>query len=151
MKICIEATALPGRTSAAFADAVDIQVGVQAKDRPQDVVELHAGDSPSASWTLDCTTTVTPDSITLAGPYIQHRFGGRFIYLSWTTTDGTGTATMFRRAKLMLDAVPTEVLDAAVLAGRLTAELRLTDAAGAPLCGSVRPPLIIWSAGPNTP
>ncbi|MCX4728446.1 DUF5990 family protein [Streptomyces sp. NBC_00963] len=148
MQLRIEASGLPGRTSSAFADAVDIHVGVQAKDRPQEVAAPHAGDLPSARWTLECTTAPGPDGTVIAGPYIQNRFGGRFVYLSWTTADEDGTATMFRRAKLMLDAVSPEVLDAAVRSGRLTARLRLTDGQGQPLCGSVRPPLITWTAEP---
>jgi hypothetical protein len=52
---------------------------------------------------------------------------------------------MFRRAKLMLDSVSTEVMAAALRAGGLLASLRLTDAHGRPLCAQVRPPLIHWS------
>jgi hypothetical protein len=54
---------------------------------------------------------------------------------------------MFRRAKLMLDAVSAEVMATAVQVGLLVARLRLTDAHGRPLCAQVRPPLIHWSAG----
>ncbi|WP_405783395.1 DUF5990 family protein [Streptomyces sp. NBC_00859] len=148
MLIRIEATALPGRTSSAFPDATDIHVGVQAKDRPQEVAAPHAGDLPSARWTLECTAVTTPDGIVISGPYIQNRFGGRFVYLSWTTSDGAAPATMFRRAKLMLDAVSPEVLAAAVRSGHLTGRLRLTDTHGQPLCGAVRPPVISWTAEP---
>ncbi|NDZ83717.1 monooxygenase [Streptomyces sp. SID10853] len=146
MQIRIEASHLPGRSSSAFADAVDIHVGVQAKDRPQEVTAPHAGDAPSARWTLECTTAPGPDGTVVSGPCIQHRFGSRFVYLSWTTADEGGTATMFRRAKLMLDAVSPDVLEAAVRSGRLTARLRLTDGQGQPLCGAVRPPLVTWTA-----
>jgi hypothetical protein len=148
MHIRIEASALPGRTCAAadFADADDLHVGVQARDRPDKVIGLHPGDSVSATWTLDCTTSTASGNITLTGPYVQNRLGGRFIYLSWVALDGRGRTIMFRRAKLMLDAVPSEVIHAAVRSGCLTGRLRLTDAQGLPLCASVRPPLITWSA-----
>jgi hypothetical protein len=53
---------------------------------------------------------------------------------------------MFRRAKLMFDAIPPDVLTAAVRCGQLTGRLGLTDAQGYPLCAHVRPPLIEWSA-----
>ncbi len=53
---------------------------------------------------------------------------------------------MFRRAKLQLDAVPPEVLDAAVTQGPLVGRLALTDPHGHPTCASVRPPAIGWSA-----
>jgi hypothetical protein len=84
----------------------------------------------------------------VTGPYIQGRRGGRFIYLSWGTVDDAGAFTLFRRAKLMLDAVEPATLDAARRYGRLIARLNLTDAKGHPLCAAVRPPLISWSASP---
>jgi Family of unknown function (DUF5990) len=58
-----------------------------------------------------------------------------------------GEFTMFRRAKLMLDGVPSDVLRDAVERGTLVGRLRLTDEKGHPRCAAVRPPLIEWSAG----
>ena len=53
---------------------------------------------------------------------------------------------MFRRAKLQLDAVPRSMVAKAVTQGLvLTADLRLTDRCGEPLCASVRPPDVRWS------
>lgn len=72
---------------------------------------------------------------------------GRFVYLSWGTVDGSGAFTMFRRARLMLGAVPGEVLDAAVREGLLVGRPGLADAHGAPLCARVVPPRITWTAG----
>ncbi len=54
---------------------------------------------------------------------------------------------MFRRAKLMLDGVPPDVLRGAVASGVLVGRLGLTDEMGNPRCASVRPPLMAWSAG----
>ena len=54
---------------------------------------------------------------------------------------------MFRRSKLMLDAVPDDVLARAAAAGTLVGRLGLTDAKGQPLCAAVRPPAIEWSVG----
>ncbi|MEU9127935.1 DUF5990 family protein [Kitasatospora sp. NPDC048540] len=152
MQIRIEATALPGRHCPAgpgFPGASDIHVGVQRKDRPAELLGLLPADAPSAVWTLDCTAVPGPDGIALRGPYLQNRLGGRFVYLSWLAADGAGGLAMFRRAKLMLDAVTPATLAAAVEGGRLTARLGLTDSAGLPLCAAVRPPLISWSAGPD--
>jgi hypothetical protein len=56
---------------------------------------------------------------------------------------------MFRRAKLWLDAIDSATLDAARRYGSLIAHLELTDTNGHPLCASVRPPLISWSAAPT--
>jgi len=53
---------------------------------------------------------------------------------------------MFRRAKLLFDAIGPDILEAAADRGMLLARLRLTDACGHPLCAAVRPPLVEWSA-----
>jgi len=53
---------------------------------------------------------------------------------------------MFRRAKLQLDGVPRAVLADALSARQLLGTLELTDSRGGPLCASVRPPLIQWTA-----
>ena len=53
----------------------------------------------------------------MRGPYIQGPPGGRFIYLSWGTVDGEGQFEMFRRTKLLLADVPTDVLEAAATSG----------------------------------
>ena len=54
---------------------------------------------------------------------------------------------MFRRAKLMLDAVPDRDLAEAADSGVLVGRLGLTDAKGQPLCAAARPPVIEWSVG----
>jgi hypothetical protein len=53
---------------------------------------------------------------------------------------------MFRRAKLQLDAIPADVIAQAGADGEIVGRLGLTDSKGQPLCASVRPPLITWSA-----
>jgi hypothetical protein len=105
------------------------------------------GDADGAAWELDAAAATGPDgAVDLRGPYIQGRPGGRFIYLSWGAVDAAGSFTRFRRAKLMLDAVPPQVLRDAADRGVLAGRLRLTDAKGEPVCASVRPPAIDWSA-----
>ncbi|APS21757.1 monooxygenase [Streptomyces sp. Tue 6075] len=149
MQIHIEASALPGRAcgpDSDFPGYENIHVGVQRKDRPGELLGLHPGDAPSASWVLDCEATVTEDGVEVSGPYVQNRLGGRFVYLSWGTVDEAGVFTMFRRAKLMFSDIDPHVLTAAARSGRLTGRLGLTDAKGQPLCARVRPPQIVWSA-----
>jgi len=91
--------------------------------------------------------TPAPDGAAdLKGPYIQGPPGGRFIYLNWGTVDESGSFTMFRRAKLWLTAVPPQVLASAAESGVLVGRLGLTDDRGNPVCASIRPPLIEWSA-----
>ncbi|MER5435172.1 DUF5990 family protein [Streptomyces sp. NPDC002588] len=151
MHIRIDAVELPGRTCPARADGsvpeyANIHVAVQRRDRPAELLEPQPGDAVSATWTLQCTATAAPDGIEVTGPYVQDRLGRRFVYLSWGTVDDAGVFTMFRRAKLMLDAVPVEVLAAAAHHGLLVGRLGLTDAHGGPLCARVEPPHITWTA-----
>ncbi|MER5933555.1 DUF5990 family protein [Streptomyces sp. NPDC002054] len=126
----------------------NVHVAVQRRDRPAELLDPQPGDATSATWTLECTTTASATGTDVKGPYVQGRPGSRFIYLSWGTVDGSGAFTMFRRAKLMLDAVPTQILDAAADSGLLVGRLSLTDACGEPLCARVVPPHITWTAPP---
>ncbi|WP_316756377.1 DUF5990 family protein [Streptomyces herbicida] len=153
MRIRIDAVDLPGLTCppGAPADAGvtvhrNIHVAVQRRDPRTALLDPQPGDATSASWTLECTTHASPTGTGVKGPYVQGRPGGRFIYLSWGTVDEAGTFTMFRRAKLLLDAVPTDVLDAAARSGMLHGRLGLTDARGGPVCARVVPPTISWTA-----
>ncbi|MBZ6136810.1 monooxygenase [Streptomyces olivaceus] len=150
MHIRIDAVDLPGLVcpvpvGGRVSEYRNVHVAVQRRDRPGELLAPQPGDARSASWTLECTTSVSPDGIEVQGPYVQDRLGHRFVYLSWGTVDDAGTFTMFRRAKLMLDAVPADVL-AAARDGLLVGRLGLTDAQGGPLCARVRPPDITWTA-----
>ncbi|MET8288429.1 DUF5990 family protein [Streptomyces sp. NPDC005132] len=153
MRIRIDAVDLPGRTCPAPAFPVyrDIHVAVQRRDRPAELLDPQPGDARSATWTLPCTATVSPAGTDVQGPYVQDRLGRRFVYLSWGTVDESGVFTMFRRAKLMLDAVPAQVLADAAREGLLVGHLGLSDAHGNPLCARVEPPHITWTAGPAQP
>jgi hypothetical protein len=150
VQIRIEASALPGVSCGPSPDAPggyhNIHVGVQRKNLRDELLGLVRGDEPSATWTLECTALRSPIGVDWRGPYIQGPVGGRFIYLSWVTVGDAGAATMFRRAKLRLDAVPSPVLECSVDSGVLVGRLGLTDPKGHPLCASVRPPMIEWTA-----
>ena len=144
MQIRIEGSDLPGRQCGPGANGFPgydgVHVGLQRRNRPSELL-LQPGDAPSVTWTLDCTVSGSD----IKGPYVQGPPGGRFIYLSWVTVDQDQNVSRFRRAKLMLDAVPEEVLEAATRSGHLVARLSLTDIHGHPICAAVRPPLITWS------
>jgi hypothetical protein len=62
--------------------------------------------------------------------------------LAWGVVDEPGGFAMFRRAKIMFDGIPADVLPAARASGVLVGRLGLTDPKGNPTCASVRPPLI---------
>ena len=150
MLIRVEGSDLPGRTCGPGPDFPDrhhnIHVAVQGRKGQQDLYGLVAADNESVSWELDCTIVSPPPATDLRGPTIQGSPGRRFIYLSWGVVDDAGRFTMFRRAKLWLDAVPVTVMASACEGGLLVGQLGLTDDKGWPLCASVRPPRIVWSA-----
>ncbi|MEV0096908.1 DUF5990 family protein [Streptomyces sp. NPDC050738] len=153
MHIRIDAVDLPGLICTATSDADaptyrNVHVAVQRRDRPAELLAPHPGDATSATWTLECTTTTSPEGTEVKGPYVQDRLGRRFIYLSWGTVDASGVFTMFRRAKLMIDSIPAETLAAAARDGLLVGRLGLTDGSGNPLCARVEPPRIVWTAEP---
>jgi hypothetical protein len=152
VQIRSEGTNLPGSSCGPSPDVPrgyrNIHVGVQRRNRREELLGLVPADAATASWTLDCTLDIDATdgaSHDITGPYIQGRPGERFIYLSWVALDDAATATLFRRAKLWLDGVPHETLSRAARRGQLVGRLRLTDGKGNPLCAAVRPPLIEWS------
>lgn len=114
-----------------------VTVGVQ---RGSDVVDRYPADGAEIRWVLDARL----DRGDLRGAYVHGRPGARFLYVSWTDSGGA----RFRRAKLMLDVIPADVLaeaEGSHLLGRLT----LSMADGSPLCAAVRPPFVEWSVGPT--
>ena len=150
MQIRIEGTDLPGSSCGPSPDVPrgyrNIHVGVQRRNRREELLSLVPADAATASWTLDCAVDIDGEAPDVTGPYIQGRPSERFIYLSWVTVDDANNATLFRRAKLWLDdGVPREILTRAARHGQLVGRLRLTDVKGNPLCAAVRPPLIEWS------
>ena len=96
------------RAVATFPGYDNIHVGIQRRNRPEDVVDLFAADSPAAVWTFDATVVAGLPEPDIRGPYIQGGPGQRFIYLSWGTVDSESRFTMFRRAKLMLADIAPE-------------------------------------------
>jgi hypothetical protein len=118
---------------------------VQGRKGQQDLLGLTGADAKSVRWELDCTVVSPPPAPDLRGPMIHGAPGRRFIYLAWGVVDDAERFTMFRRAKLWLDAVPASVMARACKRGLLVGQLGLTDEKGRPLCAAVRPPRIIWS------
>jgi len=148
MQIRIEARDLPGLRCHPGPDAPDghtgLRVGVQRRGDPQQILDPVPGNASSASWTLEATVRDTPHGIDLTGPYIQGRPGGRFIYLSWLSDQGPGPLGMFRRGKISLETIPTQVLDHAKHGGRIGVRVRLTDDRGNPACATFGSASAAW-------
>jgi hypothetical protein len=140
LPITIRATDLPGRTCGPYQE---IEVGLQVGREAHDSVPADAN---RARWsTVARVVPIRSGGVGLRGPAIHGRGEERFLYLVWRAKAAKGPE-MFRRAKLQLDAVPPAMIFKAVSEGlALVADLPLTDHCGAPLCASVRPPIIRWS------
>jgi hypothetical protein len=149
MLIRIEAHDLPGRFCGPSPERPGghhgIEVGVQRKNKPGELMGQVSADVKSIVWEFEAA----PVASTVAdfrGPYISGPPGGQFIYLSWGIVEEPGSFEMFRRAKIMFDGIPADVMTAAQKSGVLVGRLGLTDPKGNPTCAAVRPPLIEWTA-----
>jgi hypothetical protein len=149
MLIRIEARDLPGRSCGPSPERPGehhgIEVGVQRKSRPGELMGQVSADVESVVWELEATPVASevPD---FRGPYISGPPEGRFIYLSWGVVEEPGRFQMFRRAKIIFDGIPADVMAAAQASGVLVGRLGLTDPKGNATCGAVRPPLIEWTS-----
>lgn len=141
MELRITGTHLPGRRCG--EDATNVHVGIQIGREPEQVV---AADAETVTFTAEIEITIHEGASDFRGRAVQGRPGGRFVYLSWGDVGADGRFEMFRRAKLMLDAVDDETLTAARTSGVLHGRLGLTDNDAMPRCAAVRPPDITWSA-----
>lgn len=148
MLVEIRGTNLPGRRCAPNPQGEayeNIHVGIGRGDT---LTGLVSGDAPSARWQIDVKTRVSDArDIDFGGPFVKGKRGERFVYLSWGTVDEHGAFTLFRAAKLWLSEVDPSMIQEALQPGRrLVGSLGLTDRKGYPVCASVRPPAIVWSA-----
>src|SRR5580658_8580357 len=138
MLIRIEGSELPGRWCGPGPDYPsghhNIHVAVQGRKGQQDLFGLVPADVPTAVWVLECVIASPPPEVDLRGPQIQGSPGKRFIYLTWGVVDADAIFTMFRRAKLWLDAIATDVMTQACVSGVLNGRLGLSDDKGWPLC-----------------
>ena len=145
LPVRIEGTSLPGRV---FCEHQHVHVGVQCRQEPAGLVP---GDAEAAAF--DLTVDILPAAgggWDFRGPYVHGKPGERFLYLTWGDHPPGGGFTMFRRAKLHLSPLDTDLVERAAAPGhRLVARLALTDARGGPRCASIRPPDITWTAEPT--
>jgi hypothetical protein len=133
----IEGHDLPGRSCGPSPERPEghrgIEVGVQRRNRPDELLGQVRADVDLATWELDAEVVPVGDGLDVRGPHISGPPGARFVYLSSGMGDGSGWFELFRPAKLMLDAVPPGVLADASELGMLVGRLGLTDPKGNPL------------------
>lgn len=120
----------------------NVHVGIQIRREPDQVVPA---DVDPATFTAEIDIVDKEGGLDLRGPCVQGRPDDRFVYLTWGEVDADGGFEMFRRAKLMFDAVDADILARAQGDGVLEARLGLTDEIGQPRCAAMRPPLVTWS------
>ena len=142
LHIRIEGTNLPGRI---FCEHEHVHVGVQCRKDP---VGCTPGDAPEATFEFDVDILPTEDGPwDFRGPYVQGPRGERFVYLTWGDLPPGGEFAMFRRAKVHLSCLDSQLIAAAAEPGHhLVARLSLTDGRGGPRCASLRPPALSWAA-----
>jgi Family of unknown function (DUF5990) len=148
--IRVEGFDFPGRSCGPGPDFPDghhnIHVAVQGREGQRDLLGMVPADVTSVTWDLESDLVAPPPRADLRGPHIHGPPGKRFVYITWGVVTPSDSFRMFRRAKLWLDAVPGDVMQAVRPDGILVGRLGLTDDKGWPLCAAVRPPRIHWSA-----
>lgn len=123
----------------------NVHVGVQLG---RDPAQLVRADRADPRWEVDVDVARSGAGPDFRGPAVQGRRGDRFIYLTWGNVHPGNPGNvfeMFRRAKLMLHRVEPKVLEAAIEAGCLRAEVNLTGGDGGPRCARVDPPAVEWT------
>lgn len=120
----------------------NVHVGVQLK---RDPAQLLRADIANPLWEIEVVVARIGGLLDFRGPAVQGKRGDRFIYLTWGNVGRDNVFEMFRRAKLMLARVEPRLIDAAIEAGCLHAEVDLTGRDGGPRCARVDPPAVEWS------
>ena len=150
MRVEIRGTNMPGRRCGpgmAGEWYEEVHVGLA---RGRENVELVPGDAPSATWSFDVDVRPGKDGETdFFGPFVLGGRGERHLGLRWGTLGADGSFQIFRAAKLRMEDVDPALVERARDAGTLVADLGMTDRDGFPICASVRPPAVVWSATPG--
>ena len=137
MELRIVGTELPGRQCDLYGN---VHVGIQVRREPEQIVR---GDADTATFSATIEVVDKEGGPDFRGAAVQGRPGDRFVYLTWGNVVDD-RFEMFRRAKLMFDAIPADTLASAQSSGVLTARLGLTDSCDMPKCAAIRPPAIVW-------
>ena len=147
MRISIIGFNLPGSVFCRPDGSVmkNVHVGVQHGREPAALVRADAVD---ARGEIDVDVVERDEQIDFRGPAVQGRRGDRFLYLTWGDVGAGHEFEMLRRAKVMLNRIDPEVLDAGRAASSIVARIDLTGDDGGPRCARVDPPAVAWSVPP---
>ncbi len=121
----------------------NIEVGIGQGPGAVDRVPGDRG----ARWEVDVRVVRVEDgTLDCRGRLVNGRRGDRFLYLSWGDVDDEGGFTMFRRAKVGLSTIPSDLVERAVRDGSaLACTVRLSDGKGHPRCARIPPDELGWS------
>ena len=162
MTVVIEGFDLPGRTcqpESAEPAHQNVHVALTGRDKdrpaltvpgtPGLAIEPVPGDSATARWEFPVTVKRDDDGFDFAGLYVRGDRSDRHFGLAWGDVPGDGTLRIFRGAKFRFADIDPGIIEQAMRPGyQLTVRVRLTDARGNPVCASIRPPQVAWSAEP---
>lgn len=153
MRLVIDGHDLPGAEFVSGGALLrNVHVAVQVGKDPFQPIRA---DAESARWELDVGAVLGDGDdgrVDLRGPAVHGKKGERFLYLTWGDVARDGSFAMFRRAKLMVDDVDRDLLDAAARGeGTLVGSVSLTDEHGGPRCARVRPPALSWRLDSSPP
>lgn len=125
-----------------------LHIGVQ---RRSEVVDVMPGNVPRVAFRLSVDVISTDDGeLDIRGPYVHGPRGDRFLYLSWGAVDQGGAFDMVKRMKIKLGPVDCDLIGRTLQTGAvLQGAFPLTDRAGNPSSGTVRPDLITWTLIPD--
>jgi len=150
LRVRVVARELPGATCPAAcapsAAGESVYVGVQSG---REVVAEVRADAREAVFDLEFRVGERKDGTpNFLGPFAQGPVDDRFFYISWGVGPQPGRTRMFRRLKIRLGHLEWTQIRRAARSGKpIEVTLRLTDARGAPLCGSVPPTHVAWQRG----
>jgi hypothetical protein len=112
-------------------------------------IEPVPGDSATARWEFPVTVKRDDNGFDFAGLFVRGDRSDRHFGLAWGDVPGDGTLRIFRGAKFRFADIDPGIIQQAMRPGyQLTVRVRLTDARGNPVCASIRPPQVTWSAEP---
>ena len=132
---------MPGST---FENWRDVRLGIQ---RGSTVIDDVPGDVTEADFTAVLRVGRHPKTAApnFLGPYAHGTPEQRFVYLSWSGIEAA-ERRMFRRAKLQLETIGWDMIDASVTSGQpIEVALDMTDRSGGPACATLKKQGVSWT------